>query len=69
MSDTILRLPEVKARTGLAKSTVFLYVKQGIFPRPIELGPNAIGWVESEIQDWIDARKAKRAAKVSKIYP
>ena len=47
--QTILRLPAVKARTGLSRSTIYQRVREGSFPRPVNLGKRAVGWVESEI--------------------
>jgi prophage regulatory protein len=46
MTDSILRLPAVKTRTGLSRSTIYLRVSQGTFPRPVSLGGRAVGWVE-----------------------
>lgn len=52
--DTILRLPQVKARTGLSRSTIYLRIAQGSFPRPIRLGgPRAVGWIEAQVEGWI----------------
>ena len=56
MSSTILRLPAVIARTGLRRSTIYARAKQGTFPKPIKLGPRAVGWVESEIEQFLEAR-------------
>jgi prophage regulatory protein len=56
MMHTILRLPAVKARTGLSRSTIYLRVAEGAFPRPVSLGGRAVGWLESEIQDWLQRR-------------
>lgn len=53
MSTQILRLPAVKARTGLSRSTIYLRLSEGQFPRPVPLGGRAVGWVESEIDDWL----------------
>lgn len=53
MTHTILRLPAVKTRTGLSRSTIYLRVSQGTFPKPVSLGARAVGWVESEIQEWL----------------
>lgn len=53
MATSILRLPDVKAHTGLSRSTIYLRVAEGKFPAPIGLGGRAVGWVESEVQDWI----------------
>lgn len=51
-----LRLPEVLARTGLSRSTVYVRLEQGRFPRPVSLGGRAVGWIEAEVDDWIRER-------------
>ena len=58
MADSILRLPAVKTRTGLSRSTIYLRLSQGTFPRPVSLGGRAVGWVEEEIQSWLAERSA-----------
>ena len=61
----ILRLPEVKKRTGYSRSTIYLLIDQGKFPKSISLGQRAIGWLESEIELWIEERiKASRGHNV-----
>jgi prophage regulatory protein len=60
MANTILRLPTVKARTGLSRSTIYLRVSDGSFPRPVSLGARAVGWVESDIEEWI-SRKIRQS--------
>ena len=55
MANTILRLPAVKTRTGLSRSTIYLRVSEGTFPRPVSLGARAVGWLESEIEAWLSA--------------
>jgi prophage regulatory protein len=52
----IIRLPEVKARTGLSRSTIYARIKSGDFPRAVSLGPRAVGWVAGDIDAWITAR-------------
>ena len=52
----ILRLPLVEDRTGLPRSTIYLKVSQGEFPQPISLGYRSVGWVEEEINSWIEQR-------------
>ena len=52
----LLRRWEVEARTGLACSTIYLWMAEGRFPRPIPLGDHTVGWVESEIEEWLDGR-------------
>jgi prophage regulatory protein len=53
MSQTILRLPTVKFRTGLSRSTLYLRISQGQFPKPVNLGGRAVGWLESEVDAWL----------------
>ena len=61
---TILRRKQVEARTGLARSTIYDRVKAGTFPAPINLGEKAVGWIESEIDAWLNARiqESRKAA-------
>ena len=58
MSESILRLPEVQTRTGLSRSSIYEKLSQNPpqFPEPISLGKRAIGFVESEINEWIAER-------------
>lgn len=56
----ILRMKMVVEITGLARSTVYKYIAEGIFPKPIPLGGRSVGWVESEVFAWIQARVAER---------
>jgi prophage regulatory protein len=64
VAHTILRLPAVKASTGLSRSTIYLRVAEGTFPKPVSLGGRAVGWLEAEIQDWLQRRiDASRKAK------
>ena len=55
---SILRRKQVEARTGLARSTIYHHIKAGTFPRPIPLGPRAVGWLESDVSNWIAERVA-----------
>lgn len=58
--EKLLRLPEVKARTGLSRSTLYALIRQGDFPHHVPLGLRCVGWLESEIDGWIAARIASR---------
>lgn len=53
MAISVLRLPEVKNRTGLSRSTIYLRVAKGNFPKPVSLGGRAVGWVEAEVTQWL----------------
>lgn len=57
-------LAKVMSKTTLGRSTIYAYVKERKFPAPIKLGDRAIGWIDSEIDAWIEERiKASRSAK------
>lgn len=56
MTHHILRLRAVKERTGLSRSTIYLRISEGRFPMPVSLGGRAVGWIEAEIQDWLEDR-------------
>lgn len=58
MTHTILRLPAVKASTGLSRSTIYLRISEGVFPKPVSLGGRAVGWLEEEVQSWLAQRIA-----------
>ena len=53
-SHTIIRLPDVINATGLSRSTIYLRISQSKFPKPISLGGRAVGWLESEVELWIE---------------
>lgn len=61
MADTLLRRPEVEARTGLARSTIYKWIQDGEFPRPVKLGARIVAWRESDIDDWLSQRGAEAA--------
>ena len=64
MATSIQRLPIVKARTGLSRSTIYSRGAEGSFPKPVSLGARAVGWLESEIDSWLSSRvEASRRAK------
>ena len=58
---SILRLPSVQKRTGLSRSTIYLRISEGNFPKSISLGGRAVGWIEEEINEWLNQQiKASR---------
>ncbi|MBI5815437.1 MAG: AlpA family phage regulatory protein [Nitrospinae bacterium] len=59
MKNTVLRLPAVKAHTGLSRSTIYLRISEGEFPPSVSLGERAVGWLESDIDDWLSAQVEK----------
>jgi prophage regulatory protein len=61
----ILRLRDVRERTGLATSSVYDLIKRGNFPRPVRISARSVGWPENEIDDFIADRIAERDARVA----
>lgn len=56
----IIRLKEVIYSTGLARSTIYKYIGEGTFPKSVSLGDRCVGWVDTEVQEWILARVKER---------
>ncbi len=56
MTHIVLRLPAVKVRTGLSRSSIYLRMSKGEFPVPISLGGRSVGWLEQDIDEWIVER-------------
>jgi len=54
--STIDRLPDVKARTGLSRSTIYKLESEGKFPQRIKLGERAVGWRSNDVDTWIATR-------------
>lgn len=55
MPKRILRLPQVMERVGQNRSTIYTGVKNGTFPKPLKLSPRLIDWLESSIDDYLEA--------------
>lgn len=58
MAQAILRLPAVKSQSGASRSTIYLRIQQGLWPKPVKLGPRSVGWPASEVAAINDARIA-----------
>ena len=65
MEDRILRLPEVLALTGLSRSTIYPRVEEGTFPKQINLGSRAVGWLDSDVQNWLCDRVSESRKEVA----
>lgn len=62
MSRSFLRLPLVVRRTGLSRATIHRRIRQGKFPAPVPLGGRTVGWIDCEIDAWIDTQMRLRDA-------
>ncbi|QLO04648.1 AlpA family transcriptional regulator [Citrobacter freundii] len=56
----LLRLKQVEKKTGLKRSQIYLYMKNGMFPHSIKIGPSSVAWLESEIDEWINIKLVDR---------
>ncbi|MBA3594259.1 MAG: AlpA family phage regulatory protein [Polaromonas sp.] len=56
MTHTILRIPAAKSQSGYSRSTIYLRIAQGLWTKPVSLGPRAVGWPASEIESLNAAR-------------
>ena len=54
-----IRASEIAARLGVARTTIYGWVKAGRFPPPVHLGPRTVGWVRSEFDAWVQNRLAE----------
>ena len=65
-SDTderLLRLRDVKQKTGLGTSTIYRRIADRNFPAPRSLGPNTVRWLQSEIDAWIKSLPSSRSGE------
>jgi prophage regulatory protein len=60
MAKRLLRLRAVKDRTGCNTTDIYLGMSEGTFPKNVPIGRRTVGWVEEEIEHWIDGRIAAR---------
>jgi prophage regulatory protein len=58
MPQTIYRLPAVKTESGYSRSTIYLRISQGLWTKPVSLGPRCVGWPAHEVATLNAARIA-----------
>lgn len=64
-SINILRIAGTSKKVGLSKSSIWKGVGEGTFPAPLELGPKARGWLESDLDEWISNRPVAQVKQTS----
>jgi len=64
MANKILRLPDVIERVGFSRSSIYAFVDNGTFPKPVKIGIRAVGWLDSDVEDWLNHKieKSKHAS-------
>ena len=67
-NDRLLRRPEVESKTGLSRSAIYAAIKNESFPEPVRISNNAVAWLCSEIDSWINNRIAQRNNKARVQY-
>jgi prophage regulatory protein len=58
--DRILRKPEVLMKTGLSDPSIYRREKKGDFPKRLSLGGSSVGWLESEVNAWLQQKARER---------
>ena len=61
MKYSIMRIPAVKYESGLSRSTIYLRITQGLWTKPVSLGPRAVGWPSDEVEAINAARIAGKS--------
>ena len=56
----LIRLTQVMECTGLARSTVYKFIAEGDFPKPVKLGVRVAAWVEAEVLAWMESKVITR---------
>ena len=61
-NSRILRRKELSKRLGVSEVTIWRWERNGLLPPKRQIGPNAVGWLESDIEDWWAAKTAAATA-------
>ncbi len=62
MNNKVLKIKTVQNSTGLSRSSIYLMMREGSFPKSLSLGTRSVGWLEADIQSWIDSKVSEREA-------
>jgi prophage regulatory protein len=60
-----MRRPAVEHMTGLSRSTIYDFVSQGRFPKPVQISPRVVGWIEEEVLAWMHERISARESEAA----
>ncbi|WP_210448043.1 AlpA family transcriptional regulator [Vibrio crassostreae] len=58
-----LKLKEVMQKTALSRSAIYRKMDEGSFPKSVSLGDRAVAWVDTEVEDWMEACLGERGVK------
>ena len=66
----ILRTNDLAELLGISRTTLWRWERRGLLPAKRQLGPNCIGWLESEIESWLEAKAPPdREAATAEVGP
>lgn len=65
----LIKLAKVMDNTGLSRSTIYKYISNGSFPKPVSLGVRNVAWVESEVEDWVLEKIRERDDGAALVVP
>ena len=68
-NNRFLKLKQVMSITGIGRSTIYFWMKQSLFPASIKLGERSIGWLEADIEGWMDERIAESSNPKKDVHP
>ncbi len=60
MTERLLRLREVQQRIPYSRSSIYLKISLGEFPRPVKMGKRAVAWREADVEKWMAERLESR---------
>lgn len=60
--NALLRRPLVSELTGLPRSTLYDYIRRGLFPAPVRLGARSVAWHSHQVLAWIESRQPTKGA-------
>lgn len=58
-NHTIIRIHDVIKKIGRSRSGIYQMINEGVFPKPIPLGARSVGWLEADINNWINKKIAE----------
>jgi prophage regulatory protein len=56
---------EMAARLSICLATLHNYINRGVLPRPVKIGPNRVGWPESDLHAFIERAAAERDSQAA----
>ncbi|WP_186100875.1 helix-turn-helix transcriptional regulator [Burkholderia gladioli] len=60
MAFKVLRLIGVLDTVGVKKTTLYRWIREGTFPAPVQLGTRSVGWLATDVQQWVESRQSTR---------